>query len=85
MIKSYKTKPVEIKAVEWTGENKEEVYEFANGNGFFVGFVDDIFFINTFKGVRRASVGDYIIKGVRGEFYPCKPDVFYERYEEVAE
>ena len=36
----------------------------------------------TLEGVHRASVGDYIIKGVKGEFYPCKPDIFANTYEE---
>lgn len=36
-------------------------------------------------GEARVSVGDYIIKGVNGEFYPCKPDIFEKTYEEVAE
>ena len=39
--------------------------------------------IDTLEGVHEASVGDYIIKGVNGEYYPCKPDVFEKTYEEV--
>lgn len=39
--------------------------------------------INTLEGVMTASPGDFIIKGVKGEFYPCKPDVFEKSYEEV--
>lgn len=39
--------------------------------------------IETLEGVMKASVGDYIIKGVNGEFYPCKPDIFNKTYEEV--
>ena len=39
--------------------------------------------IETLEGVMKASVGDYIIKGVNGEFYPCKPDIFQKTYEEV--
>ncbi len=38
--------------------------------------------IKTLEGVMKANKGDYIIKGVRGELYPCKPDIFYETYEE---
>lgn len=41
--------------------------------------------IETLEGMMIASEGDYIIKGVRGEFYPCKPDIFAETYEEVSE
>jgi len=39
--------------------------------------------INTLEGVMTASVGDYIIKGINGEFYPCKPDIFEKTYEIV--
>ena len=39
--------------------------------------------IETLEGTMRASVGDYIIKGVNGEFYPCKPDIFEKTYEKV--
>lgn len=40
-------------------------------------------YIHTLEGVMEASMGDYIIKGVNGEFYACKPDVFFKTYEEV--
>lgn len=39
--------------------------------------------INTLEGEMKASIGDYIIKGVNGEFYPCKPDIFEKTYDEV--
>lgn len=42
-------------------------------------------YIETLEGTMKASVGDYIIKGVNGEFYPCKPDIFEKTYEEVTE
>ena len=41
--------------------------------------------INTLEGIMIASVGDYIIKGIQGEFYPCKPNIFEQTYEEVEE
>src|SRR5438046_844247 len=40
-------------------------------------------FINTLEGEHRATVGDWIIKGVKGEFYPCKPDIFEATYDRV--
>ena len=40
-------------------------------------------FISTLEGVMRADVGDYVIRGVEGEFYPCKPSVFEATYEEI--
>ena len=41
--------------------------------------------IKTLEGEHKASIGDFIIKGVKGEFYPCKPDIFYETYEIVID
>jgi len=82
MIKNYKKKPVIIQAVVWTGENREEIMEFANGS---IYFTDDLKTLNikTLEGNLKANVDDYIIKGVKGEFYPCKPDIFEQTYEEA--
>lgn len=91
MVKKYKTKPCEIEAIQWTGDNLKEVLEFANnkiiyneityaGSGELLGYEISI---KTLEGVMLASKGDYIIKGLRGEFYPCKPDVFEKKYEVV--
>lgn len=41
--------------------------------------------METLEGDMKANIGDYIIKGVNGEFYPCKPDIFTKTYEEVTE
>lgn len=41
--------------------------------------------IHTLEGTMRADVGDWIIRGLKGEFYPCKPDIFEESYEKVEE
>lgn len=80
----YVTKQVMIEAVEWTGDNLDEIKEFA-GDSVLVtednGEID--IQIHTLEGVMHASVGDYIICGLRDEFYPCKPDVFYKKYELV--
>lgn len=45
---------------------------------------DKVMYIETLEGIHKANVGDYIITGVRGEQYPCKPDIFEETYEEVS-
>ena len=42
-----------------------------------------MFTLESKDGVQFASIGDYIIKGIKGEFYPCKPDIFVELYEQV--
>ena len=71
--------PVTINAVQWTGSNRVEIEEFLDGNenGEFKG---DGLFISTLEGIMRASKGDFIIQGVNGEFYPCKPDIFEKTY-----
>jgi hypothetical protein len=71
--------PVTISAVQWTGKNKVEIEEFLDGNenGEFKG---DGLFISTLEGTMRASKDDYIIQGINGEFYPCKPDIFAKTY-----
>ena len=88
MVKSYQKKNVVIQAVQVTRENIEmlshilnkegaEVY-FSNGN---MSSDDFHLIIKTLEGDMKANVGDYIIKGIKGEFYPCKPDIFRETYE----
>jgi len=80
MIQTYVKKPVAVQAVEWTGENINEIMHFTGwlnaschqGYGLI---------IHTLEGNLHASVGDFIIKGVQGEFYPCKPDIFALTYE----
>ena len=46
-------------------------------------FLSDKIYINTLEGEMKVSVGDYVIKGVMGEFYPCKPDIFKMTHEKV--
>ena len=76
----YRKKPVAIEAVQWTGENKKEIFDFVDTG---MQFMDDSLLITTLEGVMIASKGDYIIKGVNGEFYPCKPDIFEKTYERI--
>ena len=87
----YRKKPVIIEAVQWTGLNLEEIKSFVSeslqydiidtawevGKG--VPHVNMI--IKTLEGDHICTKGDFIIKGVKGEFYPCKPDIFEETYE----
>lgn len=86
----YKKKPVVIEATQWDGEpdlwkNRErnklliECYEEGN----MVIPTDGTLTIKTLEGNHIANIGDYIIKGVKGEFYPCKPDIFEMTYELV--
>ena len=77
----YRKKPVEIEAIQWNGENLREILWFSKD-----AFIDQDSFtlkIETLEGVMTANKGDYIIKGVNGEFYPCKPDIFEKTYDKV--
>lgn len=77
----YRKKPVIIEAMQYTGDNIAEILKWAGRQA----YIHDALYIKTLEGDLRADVGDYIIKGVRGEFYPCKPDIFTQTYELVEE
>ena len=81
MVQKYRKKPVVIEAVQWMGSNEKEVYDFAGDKCFFTPFGE--LKTETLEGEMLASVGDFIIKGINGEFYPCKPDIFEKTYELV--
>ncbi len=81
----YITKPVEIEALEWIGTNKFNMCEFIGDNYISMKEDEDFFIIKTLEGDMKANKGDFIIKGLRGEFYPCKPDVFHLKYKLVNE
>lgn len=80
----YKKKAVEIEAVQFidTPERVSEIAEFVGGDlrVNYEGKDNPYIPIETLEGTMKASVGDYIIKGVKGEFYPCKPDIFEATY-----
>lgn len=86
MIKTYIKKPVEIQAVQWTGDNFGEIQEFRslsdNPNAMYV-LANNEIVISTRESDMLASVGDFIIRGIKGEYFPCKPDIFEATYEEV--
>lgn len=83
----FRKKPVVIDAVQWTGD-MGQMLEFINTE-FSVAdrSIDDEhpLFIPTLEGEMRADIGDWIIRGVQGEYYPCKPDIFAKTYEPVTE
>ena len=100
-VKKYRKKPVVISAIQLTWENWPEVCDFVDDKYFGGGvYVDDETHkelsnfersntiglrIKTLEGTMLAVEGDYIIKGVKGEVYPCKPDIFEATYELVQE
>lgn len=75
----YKTKPCEIEAMKWTGRNVAEIMRFVKNESAII--TNGVLIIKTLEGDMVASTGDYIIRGLRGEYYPCKPDVFQKKYE----
>ena len=96
MIKKYIKKPVQIEAIQLKEDNIIEVFDFLDGANYKEtkcteeledfsqrmlkqGYIE----IKTLEGMMKASFGDYIIKGIKGEFYSCKPDIFEATYEEV--
>ena len=77
----YRKKPVVIEAVQWTGSNRDEIKEFVPEDKRDIRPEGLVLF--TLEGHCYASFDDWIIKGVKGEFYPCKPDIFEMTYEKV--
>ena len=85
----YKTNPCEIEAIQWTN-NTSEILEFCQGQATYdvedcawqvgKGIPHESLIIHTLEGDMEASRNDYIIRGLRGEYYPCKPDVFNIKY-----
>ncbi|MBO7709875.1 MAG: hypothetical protein J6S83_05370 [Lachnospiraceae bacterium] len=80
----YRKKPVVIDAIQWNGENPGEIIDFCNGTAIWQMIYNRIS-IQTLERTMIADIGDYIIKGVKGEFYPCKPDIFEKTYEPVSD
>ena len=79
MVRMYVKRPIPIAAVQWVGNNLSEVLAFcpqARRSG-------KSLIIPTLEGDHIASLNDYVIKGIKGECYPCKRDIFSETYKEV--
>ena len=95
----YRKKPVVIEALQWNGENLRQIRTFIDGKEPITDravavdawdryenmIARDGLIIRTLEGQHIATIGDFIIKGVKGEFYPCKPDIFEATYEPVKE
>ena len=87
----FRKKPVTIAAIQWTGDNFDEVKAFFGEDAKKCSNLVDLndqpiegnLIIETLEGNHTASPGDFIIRGVKGEYYPCKPDIFEQTYEVV--
>lgn len=89
-MKQYRKKPVVIEAIQFTAETVFEVDKIEGVTVYLHGIGSSERFglpafasITTLEGTMTASLGDYIIRGVKGELYPCKPDIFSATYEAV--
>ena len=83
----YRKKPKVIEAIQWNGSNRVEVAKFIKGKELkdtdTLLYPGSRVFIETFEGTMCANVNDWIIKGIMGEFYPCKPNIFEATYDLV--
>ena len=82
----FRKKPIVIEAIQYMGtmESFSQIQEWCNTIEVSV-YRDKKLRIPTLEGFHDASVGDWIIKGIKGEFYPCKPDIFEASYEKVEQ
>jgi len=80
----YRKKPIVVDAIRYEDLTIDEVCLFMGGDTL-VDFKTHSIIIETLEGKMFAKPGDYIIKGVKGEFYPCKPDIFEQTYEKVED
>jgi hypothetical protein len=92
VIQKFRKKPVVIEAIQYSNLNKAEIEifvgkklkeELESETAYVAGKGIPVFslLIETLEGNMKASTRDYIIKGIKGEFYPCKPDIFEATYE----
>lgn len=90
----YTKKPVTIQAMQWDGTKAQWIIDWVRSNGAVATYwgpgewdadAPDAHYIaiKTLEGDMLANPGDWIIQGVRGEFYPCKPDIFEQTYEKA--
>jgi hypothetical protein len=89
----YRKKPIVIEAIQWNGNNESEICNFVGSQlnifrppshmewDIFIPNDAVVIVIPTLEGDMHAQRFDWIVKGVKGEFYPCKPDIFEQTYE----
>lgn len=80
----YRKKPIPLEARQYTGDNFLELQDWSDDHVALSDYNDDAICVYTLDGPMWFDEGDYIIKGVRGEFYPCQKDIFEETYEKVS-
>ena len=81
----YRKKPVTIEAVRLTKDNGLEIQEWAEKYGTRIVIGDYGLYAVSLEGTMKAEFGDWIVKGINGEFSRCKADIFDATYEEATE
>ena len=81
---TFRKKAVEVEALKFDGGNVTECELFCGGAAGQATYDGKELYIKTLEGRMHVSKGDWIIRGVQGEFYPCKPDIFDQTYEPVV-
>ena len=84
-MNKYKKKPIVVEAMQYDGINIEEIIIKLGVPEYGCDLISDDVTIPTLEGEMTVKVNDWIIKGINGEFYPCKPDIFEKTYERVEE
>ena len=79
----YRKKPVVIEAIKYEKKHIGRALDFCNKLRYSP--FDNEYYVDTLEGFMKVTEGDFIIKGVNGEFYPCKPDIFEKTYEKLIE
>lgn len=89
MIKTFRKLPVEVQAMRWMGESPDLLVEWVRScagpghiSSMWAGMGNEVSIL-TLEGRMKVNPGDWVVRGVKGEFYPCKPEIFDLTYEEV--
>lgn len=83
-VKKFRKKPVVVEAVQWNGSRENYDYIVVWSGHIAYRETRNVLKIDTLEGIMEAKIDDWIIKGISGEFYPVKPDIFQKTYEEVT-
>lgn len=83
-MNKYRKRPIVIEAIQFDGtkDNLADILRISNSIGI---YSSEVLAIKTLEGTMEAHLDDWIIKGIQGELYPCKPDIFEQTYEAVKD
>lgn len=81
----YRRKPVVVDAIQWTGDNYAEIFEFTEGKAYLSSSHSSTLIVETLEGNMVADKGCYIIRGVNGDYCPCEENFFNKIYEQVEQ